>query len=118
MTIDIQKYKAKLIEEKDTIESELQSVGVKSNTNVSDWDPTLTEAGESQADRTEVADAIENYEENTAMVSELETRLLEINNALSIIDTDDYAKCAVCGNQIEENRLDANPAAKTCIAHL
>ena len=38
--------------------------------------------------------------------------------ALKRIEENSYGKCSVCGKNIEEKRLDANPFAETCIKHM
>ena len=49
--------------------------------------------------------------------NQLENRLLDVKRALEKIDNGTYGTCEVSGEQIEETRLDANPAARTSIAH-
>jgi RNA polymerase-binding transcription factor DksA len=50
------------------------------------------------------------------MTDTLEKRLADVENALNKIDGGSYGICEVCGNKIEEDRLEANPAARTCKA--
>jgi RNA polymerase-binding transcription factor DksA len=53
-------------------------------------------------------------------VAELELRLKDINDALNKIERADgsYGKCETSGEMIEEDRLMANPAARTCKLHM
>jgi RNA polymerase-binding transcription factor DksA len=44
-------------------------------------------------------------------------RLEQVNTALQRIEDGTYGTCEVCGNKIGERRLDAEPAAITCINH-
>jgi RNA polymerase-binding transcription factor DksA len=51
----------------------------------------------------------------------LEVRYNEIKSALKKIEESApgaYGLCEVGGEQIEEDRLEANPAARTCKAHM
>jgi RNA polymerase-binding transcription factor DksA len=66
----------------------------------------------------DLADKAENYEERTAMLNTLEARLVDVNLALQKISDGNYGKCEVSGEMIEEDRLMANPAARTCKAHM
>ncbi len=70
------------------------------------------------ADSNEVADNIEEFEENTAVLKELEIRYNDIKDALDKIEKNKYGICEVSGEEIEEERLIANPAARTCKAHM
>ena len=116
MNTDI--YKQKLLEEQTKLEAELATVGQKNPANQNDWEgkPEVVEID--RADEEEVADKIEGYETNTAIVKQLETRLLEVTTALGKIDTGTFGTCTVCGKEIEADRLEANPAAMTCKLHM
>lgn len=117
MTLDTNLFKKKLLAEKKLVEKELGSVGRRNPENAVDWEPVAPN-GERPAERDEVADKLESFEENVAIVRQLESRLGEITEALKRIEGSSYGKCAVCGNAIEEDRLGANPAATTCKAHM
>ena len=43
---------------------------------------------------------------------------VDIKRALKKIKDDEYGKCELCGEDIEEDRLEANPAARTCKKHM
>lgn len=119
MNIDNSKMKEKLEEEKKMIENDLQSIGVKNSKNSAAWEASQKNVNDEEpSDRTETADAITNYESDVAIVSTLDTRLLEINDALERIEKGTYGTCKVCKRRIEEDRLEANPAASTCKEHL
>ena len=70
------------------------------------------------SDLNDFADSISEYEENTALVKELETQLKDINEALVKIKSGKYGICEISGEPIEKERLEANPAARTCKKHL
>lgn len=116
--INIDHYKEKLEKELKLVETELQSVGRINPSHDSDWEATATDTEIQHADQNEVADQIEELEENTGIVKQLETRFHEIKSALAKIEDGTYGVCVVCKEQIEDERLKANPAADTCIKHI
>lgn len=118
MISNIDQYKTKLEEEKAKIESELGTVAQKDPNNPNNWDPALGERENASADENEAADAIEEFEENMAITNSLEARLRDVSAALLKIESGEYAVCKVCGNEIEADRLEANPAAPTCKTHI
>ena len=67
--------------------------------------------------KNEAADAIEGYEENTAILRELEIRYNNILAALKKIEDGTYGTCAVGGDALPIERLNVNPAATTCTNH-
>ena len=105
--------------ERATVASELGRVGVMEGKPASDeWEPKSTEADIERSDPNEVADKLEIYEENSALVQQLEKRLLEIDAALQKIKKGVFGLCEVDNKPIEEDRLEANPAARTCKKHI
>ena len=116
--IDTQKYKTRLEEELRELEAELKTVGRRNPENPADWEATAPIAEDVEADTNEAADRIEGFEENTAILKELETQYNDVSAALVRIDKGTYGVCKVSGDPIEEKRLEANPAADTCMKHL
>lgn len=102
--------------EKDTLVEELESIAVL-NSETGDWvakpDNIIGEA-----DANVTADTAEDWNERRALVAQLETRYLNVLLALNKIEKDTYGICEVCGESIEKDRLEANPAARTCKIHL
>jgi len=115
--MDTNNFKGKLTEEKTLVERELATVSRRNPSNPNDWEPKAS-TEERPAERDEVADKIESFEENVAITRQLEARLAEINDALERIENNAFGRCAVCGQEIEAARLEANPAAKTCTSHM
>jgi len=117
--MDTAKYKEKLESEKTKLEGELKTVGRINPNNPADWEPVPGgDNGNLRADRNEAADKIEQFEENSAILKELEIRYNNVTSALKKIEEGTYGVCEVSGAQIEEDRLEANPAARTCKKHL
>lgn len=117
MAIDYEYFKKKLEEEQKEIETQLAKVGRQNPDNPSDWEAIPGESGGS-ADENVVADNIEEYEENNAIVNTLETRLKDVRSGLDKIKHNVYGTCQICGKEIEPDRLEVNPAARTCKEHM
>jgi RNA polymerase-binding transcription factor DksA len=111
-------YKERLLEEKRLLERELETLGRINPDNASDWEPTAQELNIDHAEIEERATEITDFEERSAVEVKLEDRLNTVIRAIGRIDAGTYGSCSACNNPIEERRLDANPAAETCIAHM
>lgn len=119
MTIDYDHFKHKLEAEKKLLEKELEKVGRRNPDNLSDWEATPPEGRDtSSADENTVADAIEGYEDNVAIVKTLEERYNDLKSGLDKIKHGTYGLCQICGKEIETDRLEANPSARTCKEHM
>ena len=118
MAIDYEHFKKKLETEKKLLEEELEKVGRKNPDNLSDWEATPADKDTSQADENTVADSIEDYEDNVAIVNTLEARYQDLKRALENIKNNTYGLCQVCGEEIDMERLEANPGAPTCRKHM
>ncbi len=115
LKIDLEDMRALLAAEKDQLEEDLASHG--KNVSGSNWEGASADLKTNPADFTEVADQIEELTTNVPLVEELERRYRDINAALKRIDDGAFGNCEVCGEPIPADRLEANPAAKTCIEH-
>ncbi|MEK7184875.1 MAG: TraR/DksA C4-type zinc finger protein [Patescibacteria group bacterium] len=115
---DILYFKEKLLKEKALLESELANIGKVNPNNPNDWSATTNDIETDSADENEVADRFEELEENEVVISKLEPQYLEVKNALDRIETLKYGICEVSGEEIERDRLEANPSARTCKAHM
>ncbi|MEK7642744.1 MAG: TraR/DksA C4-type zinc finger protein [Patescibacteria group bacterium] len=115
--LDINYFKQKLEQELALVEQELKDVGRKNPDNKADWEGKPSDVADS-ADDNETADKIEEYEENTAIVKDLEVRYNDIKDALLKIEKGVYGICEMSGEPIEKDRLEANQAARTCKKHM
>jgi DnaK suppressor protein len=111
-------YKEALEKEKALLETELSGLGKRDPGNPSDWIPVKPEGDEFGADRNDNADIIEDMGDNSAALNELEGRLQLVEKALDKIEDGTYGVCEACGEEIEADRLKANPAATTCKVHM
>ena len=118
MTIDSKHFKNLLEKELSVLEGELKTVGRKNPDNLSDWEATNTGIELGEAEEGDVAENIEQFENNRGIVDQLEIRLNEVKKALQKIEDGKYGICEVSGDEIEEDRLEANPAAATCKLHM
>jgi DnaK suppressor protein len=117
-SIDTDHFKKLLKEEYKEVEGELKSVGRRNPEHPSEWEATSKASEENMADDNLVADSMDTYESNVMILKELETRFNEIKKALEHIEQGTYGVCEKCHKPIELERLEANPAAATCEAHL
>ena len=87
MTLDINYFKDELIKEKDRLENELGTVARHGTKKGDVWEAVTTTLDDSiDADANEVADKIEDYETNHAIVKDLNNRLENVLLAISKIE--------------------------------
>lgn len=115
--IDTIHFKTLLQAEKEALEVQLNRLGRRNPDVAGDWEALPSDFDVDTADDTELGDKIEEMEEQNAVQNQLENRLVDIVLALEKIEKGTYGICEVSGAEIELTRLEANPAARTCIAH-
>jgi RNA polymerase-binding transcription factor DksA len=91
-----------LTAERERVWGQLVDLGVERDS----YDEGFADSGQVTAERGEVE----------ALVGTLRETLEEIEHALEKFDAGTYGLCEVCGAPIAEARLEAMPAARTCIA--
>lgn len=116
--MNTEQYKQTLEQEKETILANMKNIGAYNNPTTGTWDVAPTPAESGEADSNENADRFEDFEEKSSEVKILEKRLNDISAALAKMDIGTYGICEVCQMPIESARLDANPAARTCLTHI
>ncbi len=109
-------FRTRLETEKAELEASLATVGRINPSNPGDWEPVPQEVGQ-EADHVDAADLIEGYEDNAAILKDLEIRYGAVLAALARIENGTYGICTVSGEPIEESRLEANPAAATRVEY-
>lgn len=105
MALDIHYFKDKLEEELATVAAELSELGHE------DIDPSATE-------KDELADRMEEFEEHQSEGAALLKRRTELMAALGRIKDGTFGICEEGGEEIEEERLEANAAARMCRMHM
>jgi RNA polymerase-binding transcription factor DksA len=118
MTHNTEHYKKLLERELKLLDADLKTVGRVNPDNPKDWEATPPETNPMIAEPEELAEKIEEYEENTAVLKELEIKYNEVKAALARTYDGTFGYCIVCKKEIEDDRLEANPAAKTCKEHM
>lgn len=111
-------FKKRLEDERALVERELKSVGRQNPANPSDWEAKPGESDGDASDQNDLADKFESLDENEGIVAALEVRYNNVKRALGKIADGAYGICEIGGEEIEADRLDANPAARTCIKHM
>jgi RNA polymerase-binding transcription factor DksA len=114
---DTAHFKTRLDAERLKLEDELKSVGRRNPSNPSDWEAVPSAVGQ-EPDPNDAADLITGFEDNTAILKELEARYNNVIDALARIEDGSYNTCRVCGKEIETERHEADPAAATCKEHV
>ena len=114
---DINTFKHRLETEKKTLEEQLATVGQPISTGSNDWEAVQNDTTQ-EADTHDQADHLDEYQENRAVLDVLNTQYKEVLAALERIEDGTYGVCEVCGEEIEADRLEADPSAKTCKAHM
>ncbi|KKS16089.1 MAG: Transcriptional regulator, TraR/DksA family [Parcubacteria group bacterium GW2011_GWB1_41_6] len=117
MISKIDYFKTKLLEEKEKLEQDLKTMAKRNPENPDDWEPAPPAMNVMVSDANELADTFEELENVIGVSDQLEERLRAVNQALEKIEKGDYGQCRQCGKEIDEKRLEANPAAAACIKH-
>jgi DnaK suppressor protein len=115
--VDSAMYKDRLEQELAMITEELKTIGIHNPEVPADWQ-AIPAPAENEADPNLGADRVEDWDEKRAVLANLETRFNDVRRALEKISAGTYGVCEISGAPIEADRLAANPAARTCKAHL
>ncbi len=121
MEKDILEYEKMLTEERGAVLRELKEAGAATQSdNQAQWEPKVGDVDSIRSDASDIAERLETYGENAALVRRLKKRIAEIDAALEKIKNNEnsFGVCRVCGKKIETERLRANPAAETCKTHI
>ncbi|MBY0538749.1 TraR/DksA C4-type zinc finger protein [Patescibacteria group bacterium] len=106
-----------LEEQLDEVIAQLQDIAVL-DTDSGDWVIRTNDIDQTETDENSQADAAEEADERIAILAELENRYRSIIHALKKMEGGTYGICEISGETIEEGRLVANPAARTCVHHM
>lgn len=114
MSLDPQKLaelKEELLSQKQQLESELSRIADPARAE-GDYTTKFNDIG---SDEDENASEVEEYADNLALENSLEKQLREVLAALEKMEKGNYGVCENCNKDISVDRLEAYPAAKTCI---
>jgi RNA polymerase-binding transcription factor DksA len=107
-----QKLEAELVR----VEGELKDLGWEDTQG--QWEADAGEIDTTATQQDEIADRIEAFEERGGEMDALEVQWKNIKRALEKIEAGEYGICEVSGEEIEADRLEANPSARTCVLHM
>lgn len=112
-------FEISLFKEKHNLEATLSRFAKKDPKLKGDWDTKYPQFGEEFGIyKDEIQDEVEEYDNLIGEEHVLEIRLKEVNEAINKIKSGKYGVCEEGKpHTIEIERLEANPAAKTCIKH-
>lgn len=112
----ISELKKKLEKEQALLKKDLLKFADKDKKIPGDYDTRFPNFGGRSASPDEDANETEAYENLLAVEYALELRLKDVSDALKKIKENNYGNCEICKKEIELNRLNVNPAAKTCLS--
>lgn len=112
----IDRQKEKLEKSKRDLEEMLKSFAQQREGSTDDWETKFPNF-KAEGVLDEEADEIEEYTALVSIEQTLELKLQKVNNALKKIAEEKYGKCEVCNEDIEKERLELIPEAKTCSKH-
>lgn len=117
--MDTNNFKKRLQEELKVVEGELKDIAVL-NTETGEGDARASdmETMSPTADSNEFADQLEDFEEHREELPALALRWSEIKHALEKIENGKFGLCEADNGPIEPERLEVNPAARTCKKHM
>ncbi len=116
--VDNSQYKERLETMLAELTEELKTLGIHNPEIPEDWEALPADVNVSEADPNVGADRVEDWEERRATLAELETRFNNLRRAIKKIEAGTFGVCEIGGEEIEADRMDANPAARTCKAHI
>jgi RNA polymerase-binding transcription factor DksA len=110
-------FKTRLENELSEVVAELKTIATQ-NPNTKDWVATPPTESIGNADTDLNSDIAEEWTVRRANLSQLEIRYQNIKRALNKMETGAFGICEISGEPIEEERLVANPAARTNLANI
>jgi RNA polymerase-binding protein DksA len=103
--------KSALLKEKTELESNLGRIA-RPVDGKGDYETSFDEIG---TDRDDNATEVEEYTDNLPVEMALEKKLQDVNASLAEMEAGTYGICKNCNQEIDPERLKANPSARTCI---
>ena len=109
----IEQLKTSLEISKAAIEKELGSFATEDSKDQDNWNTRFP--NREMGNMEEEADEMQEYDNLLSLEYSLELKLKDVNSALEKMVAGTYGTCEKCGKEIEEKRLQANPAARLCM---
>jgi DnaK suppressor protein len=98
-------YRKLLLGDRTSLQAQLTELGFGGQGSGLQYDSNFADTSQVTAERGEAG----------ALAGELRDALEEVEEALVRFDAGEYGNCEVCGRPISPARLEAMPAARTCI---
>lgn len=108
----IEELKSALLKEKTELEKDLERIARPIDKKEGDYETSFEDIG---PDREDNASEVEQYTDNLPVEFALEKKLKDILEALERMEKGTYGICENCNREIDLERLEASPSAKTCI---
>ena len=108
----LQEIKQKMLDEKERLEKELQSIAKKAEGDDASYEPEYEDVGSGEGDNAlEVTD----FGQRVALEGVLEKSLRDVIKSLNRIEAGDYGICNYCKKGIPVERLLARPESGSCV---
>ena len=115
--LDTTYFREKLLQLRKRLEAELARVARRNPQQEGDWEAVAPDMNVQESDPSERSDRAEEFENISGTEAALEEELVKVNAALERITEGTYGVCKNGGERMTRERLEANPAAETCVAH-
>lgn len=113
----LKSLKNDLVSYKEELKSRLSGNHVGENSREADMRETFGELSVNDNHPADLGSELFEMEKDLALDNHAESELEKVEAALDAIDSGDYGKCAVCGKEIEYDRLKTVPTSLYCIEH-
>ncbi len=107
MSVDLDAAKKTLLQLKEEYQTRIDTIA----------DHIQNPQDELNKDWEDQAISIRQNDTRQLLAAEARQNLIYVNDALSRIENGDYTECEVCGEPIQEQRLQAVPYATLCMEH-
>ena len=111
--MDPEHARERLEEERVRLESVMESFAGEGDETESESLGELSDADQHQAD---VGTETFEREKDLSILERVEAELADVERALERINDGTYGRCEACGKPMDEERLEAVPAARLCLA--
>jgi|688.fasta_scaffold392159_2 RNA polymerase-binding transcription factor DksA len=108
-------YRSRLRDERARLRREL--IALRHEVGVTGPDETLPSYEAFGQHGTDQASDLLGREVDRSLELDLRTQLAEVDDAIGRLEREEFGHCAVCGRQIDHERLTALPWARRCVEH-
>ncbi len=112
---ELKKLDEDLAREENVIENQLSSIAKRNPGVDDDLITKVPNYDDDERDEDDYAHEVADYDRNSAIVRELESRLRDIKKTREKIKGNIYGKCEACSSDINPERLKVMPIASLCM---